>query len=216
MVLDYDETIVENTPDFYEAYCEALRVHGGMCPNFEDFENLFDRNALHEKIPSGVSVEDFWKTFRRLYLSKHSRLKRGIREFLQIVKLLGVKVVVVSGREVHGFEIIRDLRKQGIDELIDDVLTIWDLNVLMGKEEFLFDKSYLISYAKIKHGVQGVIVCIGDYVTDYYSCLKSGGIFIGINSSRNRGLFLKKAGVEVVVSDFIEAFIALSEMGLLR
>lgn len=216
VVLDYDETVVENIPDFYEAYCEALKIYGVKCPSFSEFEYLFDRNSLHERIPGGIRNEDFWRTFRKLYFSRHSRLKRGIREFLQRVKLFGVKVVIVSGREVHSYEIARDLRMRGLDEYVDDVFTIWDLQVLMGEEEFLFDKSYLIRYAKSKHAVYGDLVCIGDYVTDYYSCLKCGGFFIGMNSSKNRGLLLKKAGVEIVVSDFMEALVVLSDMGFLR
>ncbi|MEM4881890.1 MAG: hypothetical protein QXP89_07235, partial [Desulfurococcaceae archaeon] len=83
-------------------------------------------------------------------------------------------------------------------------------------EEFLFDKSPLIRYAKRKHGISGEVICIGDYVTDYYSCRKAGGVFVGIASVSERGESLKKAGVEFLVKDFYEALLCLHYLGLLR
>ncbi|MEM0198967.1 MAG: haloacid dehalogenase-like hydrolase [Desulfurococcaceae archaeon] len=215
IVLDLDETTLENIFDFYEAYCTALRIHNEDCPGFDEFMVMFNENKLHEKIPSHVNHVDFWRTFRKLYASKHSWLKKGLREFLYYVKNLGVRIVIISGRESPSYGIWFDLRKHGIDEYVDELYTMWDLEILRGYEEFLFDKSYLVNHARRRLGVQGETVCIGDYVTDYYSCVKAGGIFIGINSEESRNTALKKAGVKYVARDFTDVLVILSELGLL-
>jgi len=216
LVLDYDETAVENTVDFYEAYCEALKIHGKKCVSFDRFIALLSTDELGEEIPVGADEVGFWRVFRRVYGSRHSTLRRGLRELLIAVKTLNVKVVVISGRETPPYHIEFDLRKHGISEFVDGVYTLYNLLLVGEREEFLFDKSPLIRYAKRKHGISGEVICIGDYVTDYYSCRKAGGVFVGIASVSERGESLKKAGVEFLVKDFYEALLCLHYLGLLR
>lgn len=216
LVLDYDETTVENVVDFYEAYCEALRLHGKKCVSFEKFTALLGTNRLSEEIPAEADEIRFWEIFRKTYKSRHSTVRRGLRELLIAVKTLNVKVVVISGRETSSHHIEFDLRRHGISEFIDGVYTLHDLLLINEKEEFMFDKSPLIKHAKRKHGVHGKVVCIGDYVTDYYSCKRAGGIFMGIASVPQRSESLKKAGVEFLVKDFYEVLLYLHRLGLLR
>jgi phosphoglycolate phosphatase len=216
VILDYDQTTVENIIDFYEAYCQALRLNGADCVAFPDFMTLLKENRLGEKIPREVDHDEFWRIFRRVYISRHSRPLNGLREFLLSLKNFNVKVVVISGRETPPWYIFWDLRRHGLDSYIDDVLTFHDLELLGYKEEFLFDKSELMNYVKKKHGVSGDVVCIGDYIADYYSCRKINGIFIGVNVFSERNIDLEKAGVKILARDFYEVLVLMFENGLLR
>lgn len=214
LVLDYDQTMVENTFDLYEAYCEALRQYNSNCISYGDFIEILRGNRLDKAIPIDVDLVEFFREFRRHYKSRHSYPQKGLRELLIILKILDFKVIVVSGRETSSQYIIWDLRRHGLDEYVDDVLTIHDLHLINGKEEFLFDKSGLIEYAMRKHGVIGVAICIGDYVTDFYSCKKINGVFIGLNSIPERNEYLRDIGAEFLAGDFSEVFYLLSELGL--
>lgn len=216
MILDYDETAVENTIDFYEAYCEALREKGRSCVDFNRFTTLLNENKLHEEIPSEVSETEFWKTFRSFYKSRHSIPRRGLREFLITMRTLNIKVVIVSGRETPSRYIELDLRNHGFHEFIDGVYTLHDLIIIGGMEEFLFDKSALIEYVKRRYSANGTIVCIGDYITDYYSCKKVGGVFIGINSAPGKSKSLREAGVKLLAKDFHDVLLYLYSLELLR
>jgi phosphoglycolate phosphatase-like HAD superfamily hydrolase len=214
LILDYDLSSVINDVDFYEAFCSALREVGRNCLNFDEFSVLLESDLLREYVSRYISEDAFWRRFRQLYVSRHSYPRRGLRELLIQVKRFGVKVAVLSGRETHPEYIWWDLRRHGLDELVDDVVTMHDLNTLFLREEFLFDKSPIIEYVKKKHGVIGDFVCIGDYVSDYYSCVKSGGLFIGIGSEVRIGV-LKKAGTQLTATDFYEVLMRLQELGLL-
>jgi phosphoglycolate phosphatase len=214
VVLDYDQTIVDNTPDFYEAFCAALRHYNHPCIPFDEFTSLLVSNNLQHAIPEGVSPEEFFKVFRRSYVSRHSWPRPGVKEFLALLKTFNVKVVIISGRETSKRYVLFDLERHGLVDYVDDVLTLEDLILLGFKESFLFDKSQLISYAKQKYGVAGEVICIGDYITDYLSCIKVGGIFIGINKYVERNRYLERAGVKFLAKDFYEAALIVSSLGL--
>lgn len=214
VVLDYDLSSVINDVDFYEAFCEALREINNNPTSFNEFSEMLETNYIREFVRQNTNEELFWRRFRQLYISRHSLPRRGLREFLLLVKSRDIKVVVISGRETHSKYIWWDLRRHGLDDFIDDVITMYESTILQLREEFLFDKSSLIEYAKRKHGVAGGFVCIGDYIADYYSCIKAGGVFIGIGSD-TRTSILKKAGVQHTAKDFYEVIIRLSEIGFL-
>lgn len=218
VILDHDETIVENTVDFYEAYCEALKEYRSSCIPIEEFMELLRRNMLSSKIPDGISHSEFWTVFRRKYKSRHSFPRRGLYQFFTTLRNYGVRFFIVSGREVHPLEIMIELERHGLAEFIDHVFTLHDLYTMGFNEEFLFDKSRLIEFLKNKYGgvEDGALVCIGDYITDYLSCRKAGGIFIGINTYVERNNELKKVGVEYTARDFYEVLNLLSSLGLLR
>ncbi len=216
VLLDYDQTLVDNTVDFYEAYCGALLHFGSKCISYDEFQELLVTNNLQSKIPRGVDPEEFFRVFRRLYISRHSIPQPGLREFLVTMKKLNIKTIVVSGRETHAWYITWDLARHGFLDYIDDVLTINDLVYLGQREKFLFDKTPLYEYAMKKHGVTGLTICIGDYVTDYYSCKSINGVFIGLNKHPERNHFLIKEGVKMTARDFYEVLTLISDAGLLR
>ncbi|MEM4718159.1 MAG: HAD hydrolase-like protein [Desulfurococcaceae archaeon] len=218
VILDYDETLVENSFDFYEAYCQALSTHGLTCIPYDEFIFLLRQNRLPDLIPGVIKQESFWRVFRRLYRSKHSILRRGLREFLVIMKNFNVSVVVISGREGPSWDIQRELINHGVAEYIDEVLTLSNLEIMGFHEEFLFDKSRLIHHAKQRYGAFGdhASLCVGDYITDYISCKKAGSIFIGINTFPERNIELKKHGVEYTAKDFYDVLLIIYNLGLLK
>jgi phosphoglycolate phosphatase len=122
--------------------------------------------------------------------------------------------VIISGRETSKRYVLFDLERHGLVDYVDDVLTFEDLVLLGFKESFLFDKSQLINYAKQKYGVAGEVICIGDYITDYLSCIKAGGIFIGVNKYVERNRYLERAGVKFLAKDFYEVALIVSSLGL--
>ncbi|MEM1628398.1 MAG: HAD hydrolase-like protein [Desulfurococcaceae archaeon] len=205
IILDYDLTIVNNYVDFYETYCNALRYYGVDPPSFDEFVKMIENNTLSSKIPRNIDEQEFWKYFRKIYISRHSWLRRGFIEFALLLRNMGAKFIVISGRETSPEYIWLDLRRLGIDHLIDDVITMSMLQEINGHEDFPFDKSSLIEYAMQKHGIiMNNIICIGDYITDYYSCVKKGLIFIGINDIEKRNQVLRESGVKIISRDFME------------
>jgi phosphoglycolate phosphatase-like HAD superfamily hydrolase len=210
IVLDYDLSAVINDTDFYETFCNTLREFGEKCISFNEFSKQLESDTLKNRIPRMIHEDYFWRRFRQSYISRHSFPRTGLREFLLLMRNLGIKIVVISGRETHPEYIWSDLRRHGIDELIDDVITMHTLPLLSLREEFLFDKTPLIEHAKRKYSVLGEFICIGDYVTDYYSCIKAGGVFIGIGSAARTSI-LKKAGVSFIAENFYEVLLRLWE-----
>ncbi|ADV64566.1 HAD family hydrolase [Desulfurococcus mucosus] len=205
VVMDYDLSMVYNLSDFYEAYSGALKSYGGGFISFDEFLNLLNEDRLSERIPGGVREEEFWLLFRRIYVSRHPIPMDGVVDLLRLLKSLPVKIAVVSGRETSGEYIWRDLRMLGLDEYVDEVYTVSDLQRLNGLEEYLFDKSWIISYILRKHGVAPCnALCIGDFTTDLLSCRKLGIPFIGVNKDEYRGMLLKKRGAAIVVKNLFE------------
>lgn len=214
VILDYDLTFVDNYVDFYEAYSSTLKTYGCEPPGFDKFMEMLEHDMLEDSVPAGISKDDFWRLFRRLYVSRHGVLKKGCREALIALKTkYHAKTVIISGRESSPSFIWMELRRLGVDEFIDEVYTLQDLVYLNGVEESLFDKTWLINYVMRKHGVQPCqTVFLGDYITDYVSALKSGVYFIGVNQSEVRGGLMRKKGVSLVAKDFYDVLLHLSSL----
>ncbi|MCY0868694.1 MAG: HAD hydrolase-like protein [Desulfurococcus sp.] len=205
VLLDYDLTLVYNLMDFYEAYTGALEKYEGGSISFSEFLYLLNSNRLSERIPTGVQEEEFWRYFRRIYVSRHPYQMPGASDLLRLLKALSVKITVVSGRETSSEYIWRDLRVLGLDDYVDEVYTSLDIERLGGFEEYLFDKSWLISYILGRHGLKPCnALCIGDFTTDLYSCRKLGIPFIGVSLDDYRSMLLKASGSGIVVKNLLE------------
>jgi phosphoglycolate phosphatase len=214
VIFDYDLTFVDNYVDFYEAYSSTLKTYGYEPPDFNKFMEMLEHDALEDSVPAGISKNDFWRLFRRLYLSRHGFLKRGCKEALISLKSnYHAKTVIISGRETSPIYIWMELGRLGVDEFMDEVYTLQDLVHLNGVEETLFDKTWLINHVMRKYGVLPCqTVFLGDYITDYISALKSGVYFIGVNQSEVRGGLLRKKGVNLVAKDFYDVLLLLSSL----
>ncbi len=201
-MLDYDLTLVNSIYDFYEAINEAIKHYGGSPVDYGTFYRLLEEHLLDTLIPPGASKDAFWKYFRRVYRSMTGIPVRGAYRFLHYASLMGIGRVIVSGRECHPGHIWLELRRHGLDEYIDEVYTMYDLEVIGGVEEELFDKAWLIKLIMKKWGIapwEGVY--IGDYRQDYISSVKTGVEFIGVAFSDKRARCLREIGAERVAMD---------------
>ncbi|MEM4833797.1 MAG: HAD hydrolase-like protein [Thermosphaera sp.] len=218
VLFDYDLTFVDNYIDFYEAYTQTLKLYGLPPLGFNDFVAMLENDTLEDSIPKSIPKTDFWRTFRKLYVSRHGVLKRGCRELLLFLKtFFNAKVVIISGRESSPHYIWMELRRLGVDEYVDEVYTMHDLEVLNGVEESLFDKTWLIKYVIRKYGVEPCeTVFLGDYITDYYSATKSGVFFIGVNQSESRRKLMMRKGVRLQAKDLLEAFSYITSLPFLK
>uniref|UniRef100_A0A7C2FFF8 HAD family hydrolase n=1 Tax=Thermosphaera aggregans TaxID=54254 RepID=A0A7C2FFF8_9CREN len=214
VIFDYDLTFVDNYVDFYEAYSHALKIYGCKPPSFDKFMEMLEHDELEDSVPAGINKNDFWRLFRRVYVSRHGFLKKGCKEALNTLKSkYHVKTAIISGRETSSEYIWMELRRLGVDEFIDEVYTLQDLVYLNGVEESLFDKSWLLNYVMRKHGVLPCqTVFLGDYITDYLSALKSNVYFIGVNQSEVRGGLMVKKGVGLVARDFYDVLLHISSL----
>ncbi len=206
VLLDYDLTLMNSIYDFYDAVNTAVKKYGGEPVVFDYFYRLLIEHRLDELIPRGVSKVDFWKYFRKVYRSMTGIPVRGAYRFLLYTSMMGLLKIIVSGRENHPLNIWLELRRHGLDEYIDEVYTLYDLEVMGGVEEELFDKAWLIKVILKKWGVTPCeAVYIGDYRQDYISSLKTGVEFIGVAFSRERAECLRSVGVERIAMDLEEA-----------
>ncbi len=214
VIFDYDLTFVDNYVDFYEAYSHALKTYGCKPPSFDKFMEMLEHDELEDSVPAGINKNDFWRLFRRVYVSRHGFLKKGCKEALNTLKSkYHVKTAIISGRETSSEYIWMELRRLGVDEFIDEVYTLQNLVYLNGVEESLFDKSWLLNYVMRKHGVLPCqTVFLGDYITDYLSALKSNVYFIGVNQSEVRGGLMVKKGVSLVARDFYDVLLHISSL----
>jgi len=212
VVLDYDLTLFNNLYDFYIAFNESLTRHTGKSISFEEF---YER-LLNDKLSELVSSESWsvWRDMRKkICVSRYSYLNRGVEWFLYMTSYMGLKKIIVSGRECHSRYIWLDLMKHGIDEYIDAVYTFYDMYLFGGVEEELFDKKWLLKYILEKYHVEPVeAVYIGDYKLDYYNSLELGLWFIGFSAIDERIECLKRLGARFTGRDFYEVFYNLLEI----
>ncbi len=212
VMLDYDMTLIESIYDFYDAYNEALKKFLGKTITFNEFYNLLISHRLGDLIRNVDEVE-FWRYHRRRCRSMYGYPVRGAYYFLYWVKNLGLKTVIISGRECHSSVLLYELRKFGLDEYIDNIYTLFDLYVYGGEEEELFDKSWLMRFVLRKYGIENdEAVYLGDYRLDYISSRKVGVEFIGVALSEERRKCLLDIGAKRVARDLYEALLHLIEI----
>lgn len=216
VVLDYDLTLLDNKLDFYMAFAETLSHYKGKVPDYSTFIELLNKNMLDKIIPPYVDFNEFWRMFRRTYRTKYLRLRAEAERSLLTLKNFGIITVIVTGREIHKQHVLADLDMLGLRDYIDAIYTLADLEYFNEREEFLFDKSAIITRAVRNFGLQPERgVCIGDFLTDLYSCERAGLVFIGLNDDHERNAILKKAGAKYVVDNLLDAtYLALKLIGV--
>lgn len=213
LILDYDLTLVDTLYDFFEAVNESRKAFNLKPLSLVEFLNYFLSDELTWKAPPESSLDYFWRFFRRIYRTKYGKPVAGATRVLELLKSIGVRNVVVTGREVPSSSIWLELQGMGLDYVIDDVYTLYDLMILGGREESLFDKSWIINYLLSKSSIEkSEAVFIGDYWLDALSAGKVGVPFIGITSFEKRAHDLLRYGACKVVGNFYELLVALYEL----
>jgi phosphoglycolate phosphatase len=199
-------TLMDNLFDFYEAYNLSLKKFLGKTISFDKFYYMLNNYLLDEYLPRDIDRVSFWRFFRRIYRTRHGRPVRGAYYFLYWVKTLGFKTIIISGRECPDQTIWLELDRFGLREYIDEVYTLFSVEIYGGVEEELFDKSWLMRYALKNHGlVPGEVVYLGDYRQDLISSRRVGIRFIGVAFSEERMKCLYDLGAEYVAKDLYDA-----------
>ena len=214
VILDYDLTLINNVVDFYISFVEALRELTGKIISYDTFIKLLVEDRLSEAIPENINQWTFWRNMRRKICRSRALIpNKGIDYFLQTLNSFNVKTVIVSGKECYPTHIVLELEKIGLMRYVSDVYTFFNLYLLGGREDSLFDKSWLLKYVVSRYKVEAFeTVYIGDYKVDYYSSLKAGINFIGYVSLPSRMKMFRELGVKYIVRDFYEALNILSEI----
>ncbi|MCD6196267.1 MAG: HAD hydrolase-like protein [Staphylothermus sp.] len=213
VLLDYDLTLVSNILDFYDAYNEALKNFLGKTVSFNKFYDLLINYRLDYFLGKDIDKEAFWRFFRKNYRSMYGYPVDGAYYFLYWVKNMNMKSVIISGRECHPDVLYYELRRFGLDEYIDEIYTLFNLYVVGGVEEELFDKTWLIRYVLKKHGIDpSEAVYIGDYRLDYISSKKAGVEFIGVAFDPERKECLYRVGAKYVGENLYDALYYLLEI----
>jgi len=211
--LDYDLTLMNTFMDFFEAINEARRFYGLKPFSFDEFMSYFVDDVLAVKAPPQNDPIGFWKYFRRVYSTKHGYPMEGSHYLLYMLRLWGTRNIIVTGRETPSETIWWELRRHGLEWGIDSIFTMYDIELIGGIEESLFDKSWLLEYILDKYGVDpGNAIMIGDYKLDAKSALKVGIVFIGLSNipKRTRDLYIN--GACQVVSSLYEVPMVIHEI----
>lgn len=213
ILLDYDLTLMDNLIDFFDALNKALLRYAGKTITFNEFYSRFLDNRFGDITPENVAPEIFWRYFRMVYETRYGRPLKGAEEFLFRTKIHGLRNIIVSGRECHSRRVWLELERFGLAEFIDEVYTLYDLSLLGGAEEELFDKTWLIKYILTKYGASSdEAVFLGDYSQDYLSSMKAGVKFIGVSSYPERKKYLQVLGVKYIAEDLLEAYYILGDI----
>jgi len=209
LVSDYDLTLVDSLMDFYHAFAEALRSRAGKSIDFDTFYRHFESDNLNDLIPERFDKNDFWRFFRAVYSSRFTYPYSYTSQFLRMVKSAGARVVIVTGRYTHSSSIWDDLRRFGLDEYVDEVYTAYDIHLMRGSEEYVFDKTWLLKWITSKHGARPCeVVYVGDYTSDLKSALKAGVRFVGVAREDGRRKILEENGARAF-RDLVEVSIFL-------
>ncbi len=213
VLLDYDLTLMSNLLDFYDAYIVALKKFLGKTVSFTKFYEMLVNHTLDEFLGEGIDREAFWRFQRKNIRSMYGYPVEGACYFLYWVKNMNMKTVIISGRECHPDVLYYELRRFGLDEYIDEIYTLFNLYVIGGVEEELFDKTWLIRYVLKKHGIDpSQAVYIGDYRLDYISSKKAGVEFIGVAFDPERKECLHRLGAKYVGENLYDALYYLIEI----
>lgn len=206
VILDYDLTLINNLVDFYISFSESLEKFSGSKISFNEFYEYMSSDKLVSIPPKSIDSRVFWKDMRKRICRSHAIIPSiGVKEFLNITSSSNVKNVIVSGKECYSKYLEMELEKIGIREYINGIYTFFDLDILNGVEESLFDKSWLLKHVLNEYSIEpSDAVYIGDYKLDYYSSLKVGINFIGFATIPGRIKMFKDLGVKYIARNFYE------------
>lgn len=169
VIFDLDQTLINTLNRFYRIFNLILSEFGGDELDWDIFIKHYADDTLNGFIPDGVSVEVFWRTF--LYRYNDIELEDeapipGAMEVLIKLKELNFRVAVVTGRAVDEDCVWRELRRHGMADYVDCVVTSKDHDYVE-----LFSKDEILRKAASCLGVpMGECIVVGDYWPD----IKSG------------------------------------------
>ncbi|BDC18342.1 HAD family hydrolase [Acidianus sp. HS-5] len=163
--VDMGETLVKFTPRYYEAVANAIKEKGFDVSDREVFRALMQQLGTHH-FPhpeiGGLSSIDFKDLFYRLglvadektikdlerktYLSNNYELFDDAIPFLEEIKEVGLKIILVSNATSSIHKIIRELN---LTKYLDGIVASCDLGVMKPHPKIFY-------YAKRMAGGEGI------------------------------------------------------------
>ncbi len=194
-IFDLDQTLVDTLHRFHRIFNMSLEKFGCRQVGWEDFVKKYREDTLNDFVC--VSRRKFWDYFLSHYndiLCEKDALIPGARELLQNLKSRGLKIAIVTGRMAPAEKVWEELKRYGISELIDLVLTRHD-NYCDGhhRTELLRDAMQRLN-AKPEE-----TFFVGDYWPDMQSGKEAGVFTIGVLTGHEDEDLLRNNGADEVV-----------------
>lgn len=203
VILDLDQTLVDNLIRFYNVFCDILKIYGLRVISWDEFLKLYENDELSTHIPKPL-YKRFWNTFLKYFGDNkyfNDKLFEGAREALEKLKNMNLKIVIATGRKCPSESIWSELRELGIDSYIDAVFTGLEG---LGSYNNVFSKRPLINKIIKEFNVKPwEIVIVGDYKSD----LDTGDlriIKVGISRNPQRAKSLLEAGAITVLESITQ------------
>jgi len=199
-ILDLDQTLIDTLHRFHAAFSQALERVGGMPPGWEEFVRMYSEDRLDEYIPDGIDPGEFWRDFARRHAEiRHpgDRLIEGAREALEELRGMGIRIVVTTGRRTTEDSVWGELRRFGLDGLVDGVYTLGQHEPNSGG---LWHRHELIQRILSDFGVDpGEAVFVGDYWVDVESAKMAGVLSVGVLTGLEPEERLRRKGADHVI-----------------
>jgi len=197
-IFDLDQTLIDSLGRFYVAFIEALKKFKKKPIDYRTFLKLYEDDKLNTLL-KGLSLEDFWNYFLKIYDEVNappSRPIEGSLELLKKLKVKGIKVAVVTGRRTPKEKLIRVLSDMNFMKYIDLVITAEeDDEISRG-----FLKVNLLKEVMKRLNVKAEeCVYVGDYKPDIISGKTLGFFTIGVLTGKEKPEVLKELGADLVI-----------------
>ncbi len=199
-IFDLDQTLVNTLPRFHRVFNMALRHFGcGEVP-WDEFVRKYREDTLNDYVC--VSRREFWDYFLSHYNDiecEKDTLIPGAREVLETLRKRGLKIAIVTGRMVPSSKVWEELRRFGIAEYIDLVLTRAD-NYCDGhhRTELLLD-----AMRRMNANAEETFF-VGDYWPDMQSGREAGIFTVGVLTGHENEEILKNNGADAVIPSVAE------------
>lgn len=206
VIFDLDGTLVSVEDRFYRVFLDTLKVYGLPSVERELFMKKFSVNQLSDFL----ELEDehaFWVTFLEAYNGSHEEFSKvflGAREVLERLKKKGIKIGVITGRLCELDEVLDELRRLNLADLIDAVVSK-KLVIAQLKPEELFSRSLELVQVLERLGAgPRRSILVADYVADIESAKSLGLRSIAVLSGSSSYESLRKMGPDAIIKSIVE------------
>jgi len=206
VIFDLDQTLLDTIHRFHEVFNRVLEMFGGIEVSWDDFIVAYSLDTLDDYIPKSCDKRVFWCEFRRIYSSFIHDLDKpidGVEDILKLLRIMGLKIVVCTGRECSREDVVRELEHFNLIRYVDGVYTLMYQDP--SEEDVVFCRSGLLRRILDDYGVKvDEVLFVGDYWVDMYSAKKVGLKCVGVLTGYEPADRLMKFGADYVIRSVVE------------
>jgi len=206
VIFDLDQTLIDTIHRFHEVFNRVLEMFGGVRISWNDFIVAYSSDTLDDYIPKSCDKRVFWREFRRIYsLFIHDLDKPigGVEDVLKFLKLMGLKIVVCTGRECSREDVVKELQRFNLIQYVDGVYTLMYQDP--SEEDVVFCRSGLLKRILDDYDVKvDEVLFVGDYWVDMYSAKKVGLKCVGVLTGYEPADRLMKFGADYIIRSVVE------------